>query len=366
MRRPVLLAVPVMSAVILAGCSPSAASVTKATAPSREAPPAKVQGVASTSAATSSSVVPTVPTPADPQFSGSENDFSVGPDGRGHAFARFKPPMHASRSKPYWSRIVSFEVDSTKIDGVWVYGMTFSGRITEDTVITRQEQQSFGSGKFPTISRRVGDIIKADPDWAGPTPGASVKVSFLRKRDSGVVVRTITETFPVLKSVRLPDAKPVYEKKPTDRLLAEVFDETGAYRAEIVGYIVDFQPVPRPKSGAWIRELVVDKNGERYLQVGGHHRPYAAFGHPPRPRIEPESEVERRARERAVARARKTVGAKDGPVDATVYAYVVRVWIPDGTSGDIIVDNDGSVGHDPRQGYISPLTLQPVSAIDRR
>lgn len=367
MRRVLSLVMCAVSVAALVGCTSKSEPAKRPARPSREASEQpKVEQTVPVSTDVSLSAVPTVPTPTDPRILGSGNDFSVDADGRGRALARFKPPMHATRSKPGWARIVSFEVDQTKVDGVWVSGLTFSGRITEDTIITRSEQKSFGSGKFPTVSRRIGDIIKADPKWAGPTPGARVKVAFFRKRSASVVITTITEMDVVLKSVRLPDAKPVYEKKPKDGLLAEVFEETGAYRAEIVGYIVDFKPRPQPKSGEWIREFVVDKNGERYLQSGWFNRPYAAWGHPPQPRVRPESEAERSAQERAVARASKDVRAESGPVDAPVYAYVVRVWIPDGTSGDIIVDNAGRVGYDPSLRYIPPLTLQPWSAYSKR
>lgn len=369
MHRMVWLVTCVAFAVTsISACTSKAGQVRTSEKAAREASAtaeAAVKKMGQGRASSSPSVISTVPTPAPPRFLQNEVRFAVGPDGRGQALARFIPPMSASHSRPGWSRIARFEVDQTQVDGVWVERMTFSARITEDTIITRQEQKSFGSGKFPTVSRRVGDIVRADPKWAGPTPGAYVTLEFMRGR-KGVVIRTIRETDGVLKSVRLPDVVRVYEKKPSDGVLAAAFDKTGAYAASIVGYVVDFKPRPQPKNGAWIREFVIDKDGERYVRVGGHHRPYAAFGHPPAARVEPESAAEGSARERAVAVAMKAVGAESGPTDAAVYAYVVRVSIFDGTSGDIIVGNDGSVGYEPGHRYVPQLTLQPFKALVRR
>jgi hypothetical protein len=313
-----------------------------------------VSSAVPTASATPSS---TLPTPPPPHFS-AEQSFAADAKGTGRALATVAGHWSTNPGHKGWSRIVRFVVDDTKVDGVWVHNMTFWGRLTTDTVVTIQEQTDFGSDEFPTITRRVSDILGANPRWGGPTANVRVVLTFQITGDGPVHVLTLTQIDPVWRTVRLPGAGPTYSQGgQPDPLVRSALAKTGALRGAIVGYVVDF--IYRKPQEVSILELVVAKNGSLYRMVGGLGEPGGAFDGKPPPRAQPESAAERKARDAALASATQVVHSSEPLYAAsqpTVYGYIVRITQRGGFSVDGVVQNDGLSGNWQTSVMLQPWT----------
>jgi hypothetical protein len=239
--------------------------------------------------------------------------------------------------------------------------MTFWGRLTTDTVITTQEQTDFGSDEFPTITRRVSDILRANPRWGGPTANARVVVTFQITGDGPVHILTLTQIDPIWKTVRLPGAGPTYSQGgQADPLVRSALAKTGAERGAIVGYVVDF--IYRQPREVSLLELVVAKNGSLYHTVGGFGGPGGAFVGKPPPRTQPESAAERSAQDAALASAARVVHSREPLYAASppiVYGYIVRITLRGGSTVDGVGQNNGLSGNWQTGVMLQPWAPRP-------
>jgi hypothetical protein len=158
---------------------------------------------------------------------------------------------------------------------------------------------------------------------------------------------------------------PVYNVEDiSDPLVAKTVEgavTTGTpVSAEIRGYLVDWviRSQPDEATGAvTIQEVVVMKDGSAY-RISPHMRPAAGLGQQPGTRVEPEPQVEARAREAAVDAAHSVVSQaapEFSSVTPAVYNYLVRIHLADGTAVDVWVDPD--VGEDR---FFYGIGLEPL------
>jgi len=292
----------------------------------------------------------TVKTPGMPSFP-SGRSFAVDRNGRGKAVARF---MSTDPSPEPWHRVARFIVDSTEIDGISVEGLTLSGRLSDDTVVTTTEQLAFDSEEFVTVSRRVRDILRDDPDWRGLDGDPRVSVTFERNGNGPVDVRTIRVLDRRFRSLTINDFGPQYNlKSTTDPLVRNALLQSAGTTASIVAYIVDFKQSPT----GGIRELYVGKSGALFRPIGYMSRPRSAFGHSADPRLGPEPAHEAAQRRAAIAAAESSIAASQLEVTSSkgeVFAYLIRVRRADGSHVDVLVNNSGLV-----EGQADGLNLQP-------
>lgn len=339
-RRFATLAVTaVIAGSMLTGCGRTEAPV-RARVPGR--PPAQEPVAEETS---------TVRAPALPTFENS-TWFVVGADGTGKAVARFDASAPGPERRR-WHRVVRLIVDGTKVDGVWVDNVTFEGRLTLDTVVTAKYETAAGSGKYRKVSRRLEDILAADPSWRGFDDDTRVSVTFKKVGNGPVSIQTMTALDPVPKWVTLPDPGPQYRYgKATDPIVINAMSKLDGESASIVGYVIDY--VTPESRGRSILEMVVGKDGKGY-RLTGWGRPRAAFGHeaPRRAQPEPAGEASQRRRAEAVgSRLTATIIPKGRPA---VFAYIVRVHRIDGTVMDVVVEADARPEWgEPRQVRVQP------------
>ena len=355
MLRRFVMPLVTLAISLLVACAPVHTAVNKSGLGSSYPP-----GVSSVVPTASVTPTSTLPTPAPPRFL-AEQSFVADAKGRGEAMATFVGHWSSNPGHKGWSRIAHFAVDDTKVDGVWVYNMTFWGRLTTDTVITTQEQTAFGSDEFPTITRRVADILRANPGWGGPMANARVAVTFQITGDGPVHILTLRQLDPIWKTARLPGAGPTYSRGgQADPLVRSALAKTGAVRGAIVGYVVDFKY--RKANELSILELVVAKNGSLFHMVGGLGGlvgPGGPFVGKPPLRAQPESAAERTARDAALARAAQVVHSSEplyGASQPLVYGYVVRITRQGGTSLDGLVQNNGLSGNWQTSVMLQPWT----------
>ena len=280
--------------------------------------------------------------------------FVVEANGSGKAVARFTAPTPTPDEKR-WHRTAKFVIEQSVIDGLWVDSLIFWGRLGEDTIITTREQSAFGSNEFVTVSRRVRDILRDDPEWQGLEDNARVSLTFTVDGTGPVKVQTITGLDPTFKTVRLSDPGPHYAYGAApDPVIGNAIVRSDGTTGSIIGYLVDYKDW---KSGNGpVGEFFVDKAGGLFRSVGAMGRPRSAFGQAAQPRSGPESSREAAARTKAVARGLREVRRHPELSAATgvVYGYLVRVARDDGTSVDVVVGNDGRFTGDAQQVKLQP------------
>lgn len=281
--------------------------------------------------------------------------FVVDNRGSGKAVARFMAP---GPSPEPWHRVARFTVDQTIVDGVWVESLTLSGRLSDDTVVTTKEQVAFGSDEFVTVSRPVRDIMHDDPEWHGFDDNTLVSITFKRKGNSPLDVRTITVLDPTFRSVSISDFGPAYDlRSATDPIIRNALLESEGATASIVAYLVDFKPPSRPGSAL---ELFVGKTGGLFRPIGRMTRPQSAFGQVAGPRSGPESDREAAARRAAVSAGEAGVATSLPQFvgcRGEVWAYLVRVWHADGSHVDVLVDSNSAVQQGSRVSNLQPWPL---------
>lgn len=279
--------------------------------------------------------------------------FVVDKTGAGKASALVVAP---APSREPWHRVAKFTVNQTVIDGVWVDNLTFEGRLNDDTVITTREQVAFGSNSFITVSRRVSDILGANPGWRGLDDGSPVSVTFQRHGNGPVKVLSVTGMEPVFRSATLANPGPDYSfARATDPIMRNALLASDGETASIIGYQVSFSK-PGSSAGPTV-ELVVGKTGALYIGVGMMNRSsHGAFGRQADPRIGSESKDEAAARDTAVSNAERTVKRMLGipAAKGTVFGYLVRVVYGDGTYSDVFVENNGRVSGGRGRAKLQP------------
>jgi hypothetical protein len=280
--------------------------------------------------------------------------FVVDRTGAGKAVALFTAPQPRPER---WSRVAKFTVEMTVVDGLWVDSLTFWGDLDDDTVVTTQEQKALGSSRFVTVSRRVGDILRDNPDWRGFDDGSRVSLTFTSHGNSPVKVLSVTALDPTFRSVTLAGPGPVYSlEHATDPIVRNAIKGSPGETATIVGYLTHFE---NPGSGAGPRtttELVVGRTGALFWRVGAMMSGHRS-SRPPDPRVGPESRDEAAVRKSAVAVGERTVRRVPGLSSAkgTVVGYLVRVGLFDGTRHvDVFVQNNGDVSDSSGLAKLQP------------